>query len=423
MRRFGLKLLLLILLALLAAVGIGLFAHDYPGHMVIRLPGWRVETSLSFFIVALLVTLFLFYTGVRLLLGTLRFPGRVLHWQSGRKRLRAERYLRNGLLALIEGDWKRAERLLQRGAPSSRAPLINYLAAARAAQEQGALERRDNFLRLAHQQAPNNDIIIGIAQAELQMNQHQTEQALATLKHLNDRQPDQAHVQQLLVQTYSQVGDWEAVLQLLPQLARARLLSEQQRHDLEIKAYSGLLTRAGVARRRDALDTIWNDIPRRLRQESILIETYVSECLRINHTGKSENLLRTALKKSWHPGLMSLYGRIEAEDTGKQLAFAEKFLKEYAHESVLLLALARLSLRNGLWGKARSYLHQAIELQPTPEAYRELADLLRQQGEHTEAARFYQKGLVLATGGNRERLLSLEDQQGESNADVARRVV
>ncbi|MEX0951325.1 MAG: heme biosynthesis HemY N-terminal domain-containing protein, partial [Gammaproteobacteria bacterium] len=156
MRRFGLKLLLLILLALLAAVGIGLFAHDYPGHMVIRLPGWRVETSLSFFIVALLVTLFLFYTGVRLLLGTLRFPGRVLHWQSGRKRLRAERYLRNGLLALIEGDWKRAERLLQRGAPSSRAPLINYLAAARAAQEQGALERRDNFLRLAHQQAPNN---------------------------------------------------------------------------------------------------------------------------------------------------------------------------------------------------------------------------------------------------------------------------
>ncbi|MDZ7735122.1 MAG: heme biosynthesis HemY N-terminal domain-containing protein [Gammaproteobacteria bacterium] len=77
MRIPGIKILLLILLALAAAIGIGLFAHDYPGHMVLRLPGWRIETSLSFFLVALLVTIIALVLLLRLVTGLWR-PARVV---------------------------------------------------------------------------------------------------------------------------------------------------------------------------------------------------------------------------------------------------------------------------------------------------------------------------------------------------------
>ena len=421
MRVPGIKLLFLILLTLAAAIGIGLFAHDYPGHMVLRLPGWRVETSLSFFIVALLVTIVVLVLLLRLITGIGRLPGRAVRWRKDRRRLRGEATMRRGLLALIEGDWKRAEKLLNKGADESRAPLINYLAAARAAQEQGELERRDQYLRLAHQQSPNADIVIGIAQAELQMNQQQTEQALATLKHLYDRKPDQGHIQQMLVQTYSQVGDWESVLQLLPQLSRAKLIKEEQRHELELRAYIGLMQRAGNHGSRESLDAVWRDTPRKLRGEPRLVEAYVDECLRIGATDGCEPMLKRALRKQWTPELMTLYGRIEGGDPIKQLDFVEKFLDSHPREPTILLTAGRLSLRCGLWGKAKAYLKQSIDARPQPETYRELADLLRQQGEHAEASRYYQQGLVMATGGDRgPDPVSIEDKRPADATGTAR---
>lgn len=399
MRMPGIRILLLVLLALALAVVLGVVTREYPGHMVLRLPGWRIETSFSFFIVALLATVVVLVMLVRVLGGLLRLPSRALRWNSDRRRQRGEATMRRGLLALIEGDWKRAETLLQRGADDSRAPLINYLAAARAAQEQGELERRDDYLRLAHQYSPNADIIIGIAQAELQMNQQQTEQALATLKHLYDRKPDQGHIQQMLVQTYSQVGDWEAVLQLLPQLSRSQLISSDARRELELKAYIGLMQQAGSRRSREPLDSVWGAAPRKLRRDPRLLAAYVRECLHAGATDGCEALLKSALKKHWSADLMGLYSRIESADPIKQLDFAEKFLEAHPRDSALLLAVGRLSLRCDLWGKAKAYLKQSIEAEPQPEAYRELADLLHQRGEHNEASHYYQKGLIVATGG------------------------
>ena len=66
-------------------------------------------------------------------------------------------------------------------------PLINYLGAAKAAQEQGAFERRDNLLQKAYRVAPEADLAIGLTQAELEIEQHQFEHAMATLNHLRKK--------------------------------------------------------------------------------------------------------------------------------------------------------------------------------------------------------------------------------------------
>jgi len=108
---------------------------------------------------------------------------------------------------------------------------------------------------------------------------------------------------------------------------------------------------------------------------------------------RAEKELAAALRTDWCGPLVRLFGLVEATDTTKQLKRAEGWLKNHGEDPDLLLAAARLCLRNELWGKARSYLETVITMRPTPEAYREYGNLLTQMGEAAAAADAYRDGL------------------------------
>jgi HemY protein len=101
------------------------------------------------------------------------------------------------------------------------------------------------------------------------------------------------------------------------------------------------------------------------------------------------------LNRAWRPPLVRLFGMIESSDPAKQLNRAEGWLRTHPDDPDLLLAAARLCLKNELWGKARSYLETAISLRPSPEAYEEYGRLLNQLGESDAAAEAYRAGLNL----------------------------
>ena len=72
-------------------------------------------------------------------------------------------------------------------------------------------------------------------------------------------------------------------------------------------------------------------------------------------------------------------------------------LSKHADDPDLLLATARLCLRNELWGKARSYLETVISIRPSPEVYREYGHLLNQLGEGDAAAEAFREGLGMVS--------------------------
>jgi HemY protein len=84
---------------------------------------------------------------------------------------------------------------------------------------------------------------------------------------------------------------------------------------------------------------------------------------------------------------------VEGPDSTKQLKRAEGWLARHPDDADLLLAAARLCLRNELWGKARSYLETVISLRPTPEAYQVYGRLLNRLGDTDAAAEAYRSGL------------------------------
>lgn len=179
---------------------------------------------------------------------------------------------------------------------------------------------------------------------------------------------------------------------------RARLSAAAAEAE-QLSLHAGLLRQAGTEQDRQALEHAWRKTPQKLKKKSSLTGAYVSERLRFGDTGDCVAVLRRALKRHWDPELVRLFGQVEGRNLKRQLQFAEGCLRRLPEDPHLLLTLGRLCIKNQLWGKARSYLEQSLQLLPDPITCRELATLLEQQGEHEAAGACYRQGLNLVTSG------------------------
>lgn len=420
------RILIVIFCALITAIGIASFSASSNSQLIITLSDWTIQTSLTFFILSLILLFLVFYFLLKTVEAIWKMPRTISRWKYFRNQRKSEKYLTKGLHSLFEGNWRQAENNLNKGAVFSRDPLVNYLAAARAAQQTGDVAGRDNYLKRAYESGINGDsIAIGLTQAELQLDQQQKEQALATLRNLHEKYPDNMQINMMLLELHYDLNDWHEVIGLIPVLERKKAISAEVIKARQLGAYAGLLLQAGQTGGKENLDTLWEKIPKKLQSEIYLIEIYTREKLRFADSTNCEPLLRNTLKKQWDKNLVYLYGLVEGKDQNKQLKFAENLLSEHARDPVLLLTLGRLSLRNSLWGKAKTYLEDSIDIKPMPDTYHELANLLEKQGEHIAANIYCQKGLALATQINIDdsvkKLQKNEDQNLLCNS--ARQVV
>jgi len=390
--------LLKVWLFVLAGAGIGVVLSRDSGYVLLSFGNYTVEMSLALLLLLLAALFGALYFGIRLMVRTLHLPQDVRSWKQRRGSRLAQQAMTRGLLEMSEGNWHSAERRLVRFADRSETPLLNYLAAARAAQLQGAHDRRDSYIRLAHDAMPSADVAVSLTQAELQLADHQLEQALATLKHLRSVAPKHNYVLRQLRRLYEQLGDWEHLRELLPELRRRKVEDEADLQRLEIRTHHALLEHAFLAGDPQRLAMAWADVPRGLREAPQLLGDYAGYLQETGQGMKAEQLLRDALRKQWDSGLVETYGLLETSEPGRQLSQLEKFLADHPDDPTLLLTLGRLSLRAQLWGKARGYLEACIGRNGPPQAYRELGQLLERMHEPDKAIEIYRRGLS-GTGG------------------------
>ena len=382
-------------LALLAAVLVTLWVKQDNGYVLIGYGTWTIEGSLALFTLGVLAMFILLHLSLRLLSRLWQMPEQVAEWRRKRRIQRAHRSLTRGLVELAEGRWKVAERHLTRHAEQSETPLINYLAAARAAQLQGEHGRRDDYLHLAHESMPSADVAVGLTQAELQLAHQQYEQALATLMHVRSLSPKHNYVLKLLKKLYENLGEWQKLEEILPDLRRRKVIGDKEFQALEGQVLRERLKQESVSV--DQLVHYWQSIPKDLRQDQSMLIEYCRRMLPLGAGPRVEPLIANALSRQWVSELVVLYGQIELNDPSHQLAVAEGWLKQHPEDAVLLLTLARLALKNKLWGKARSYLEASISIAPTPESYQQLGLLLERLGEPAKAAKCFRAGLGLAS--------------------------
>ncbi|MDH3819713.1 MAG: heme biosynthesis protein HemY [Gammaproteobacteria bacterium] len=382
--KFG---IVVVVVLFISAFGAHFLLAD-PGYVVINFRGYVIEMSVPV-LAGLAVALVLVVWLIRKLIVAPRRLGEA----AGRYRsARSGKKLTKGMIAVAEGNFSRGEKMLGRAASTSDSPLFNYLQAARAAHLQGQDNRRDEWLRLAYKETPEAANAILLTQAEFQLDRGQSEQALATLRRLEEDSRNHAHALALMGRLYFKLEDWASLADLLPRLRKNTQLEPETLDRWTIRVHQQALDSAADV---EVLDQAWKGVARKLRSDLTLLIAYYEGLVRLGLHDRAEKELAAALRTDWRGPLVRLFGLVEATDTTKQLKRAEGWLKNHGEDPDLLLAAARLCLRNELWGKARSYLETVITMRPTPEAYREYGNLLTQMGETDAAADAYKDGLFM----------------------------
>ena len=388
------RLLLKAWLVIIVGILIGVLIKRDTGYVVVVYEQYNVEMTLTLFFIFITLLFSTLYFSIRLWIYTYHVPKNVCEWYQEYKKKKSQNNLTYGLLDLAEGRWKKAEKKLLHSVSDNRTSLLNYLGAAKAAQQQGDRERRDNYIRLAYTQIPSMDIAVGLTQAELQLADQKLEQALATLQHLHEVAPKHTYILRTLYQLYEKLAEWEQLIKLLPEIKKYNILNSHELEKTEIMARRHLMKKIACTRSTDELINEWEKQPYTLKNNQDLFKDYIGHLKYKKMDEKAEKLLYKKLDENWYPELSEVYKKLNINKPGKHLKKLEKYLARYSEDAILLFLLGQLSIQAELWGKADDYLKRCIrQLNPPIEAYSELGRLSEYKGELENAVIYYRKAL------------------------------
>ena len=327
-------ILIAIVLALVAAALAPVFKAD-PGLVQIHFRGWTVETSMLVLALAVLLLWILVWLVIRLW----KMPA-----ETARKvrEQRALAQLEKGLLALTEGDWSTAERALQKSASTHGRTTARYLAAAEAAGGQDAEDRAEWYLEQADTRNRKQKFLVELTRARILMTNGQFENARPILEDLQRRRKKHPQVLDMLSRCYTELGEWELLVKLLPVMLKARLLDDQKASELKQKAAIVELQRSKDA---EALQNDWRALPKIMQRDNDLVLAFAERAIQLEAPELTEDVIRNSLKREWDSRLLVPYGEPGPDDTSKRLRQCEKWLSDHPEDHWLHLALGRLCAR------------------------------------------------------------------------------
>jgi len=386
----GLFIIIVLALGALAAH----FLLQDNGYVLINFRRYTIEMSVP----VLAFLLVLGYMGVRIALRVWRAP-RQLGEAAARRRVRkAGERITQGYIEIGQGNYAKGEKLLTKGARNSETPLLNYLAAARAAQAQGDVERRDAWLDMASEQEPRAQTTVLVTRAQLQLDSDDLEGAAESLGEALELSPKNSEALRLQAEISVAQQDWAALEAALPVLRKVGKVPQHTLDEWTAATWAALLHDAGSDKARGK--ALWKALPKHLQSEPTLLQARARSLLAVGDGKQAESLLRSALQKDWHDDLILAYGELDAPPPAERLKRVEKWLQSRPDDATLLLVAARLCLSTELWGKARSYFESSVAIKPAPQAWHELGQLLLQLGEQDAAFNAFQKGLTESHGGS-----------------------
>ncbi len=385
---------LFIIATILAAFWLGSYAFEHSQDVTIT---WGDSMRITLTSTTLLIATVLGLIGLYLLVAILKaifgLRKRLKKRKFAKLTETAKQEMTQGLVQFTEGHWEQAEKLLINSIAYSETPLINYLAAARAAHIQEAYDRRDKYLKKASEQGEDAHIAVAVSQAEMQYSCGQTEQARATLIHLREIAPKHPYANKLLAKVYYKQEDWNNLFELLPELNKLSLINDNDRKKYEVTALTGIFQT--LANKKDVakLQGLWKKLPADIRAKPQAVLLYCTALSEAGEQASSDKLLVSTLNKQWDEKLIERYGQIEHKKLNVAIKQAEKWLLEHETSPMLLLALARLHRNHKLWGKSKTYYNASLNIAPSASAYLEFAELLDELGETENAQTCYQYGL------------------------------
>lgn len=391
------QLLLLLVLALAGALLFHVLAED-PGYVLVSFDGWAIETTLVVAVVAVVAVA----TTVSLIYRVLRWP---LAWLGRNKRRLARERLAGGLVALRQGHWARAEKLLGRAASEPTQRTAAALAAAEAAFQRMQPARAERWLLQAAE--AGGEELVAIVNAERLIANRQFATACELLETRSRGGAMAPLALELRLQALVANGRAGEALELIPQLRASKVREGDPLQATETRIAVAALQQAASA---SELDRSWEQLTRNLRQQPQVAEAYALRGLFFGSGEEGSAALERALAKQWNEAAAQSWGRLAHASTRAAIRVAESWLSSRQESPGVLLTLGQLCRREALWGKAESYLQRAIAAGAEAPAWETLAEVFAEQGDEALARQALgnalrrQRGEPASTLHRRERL-------------------
>ncbi len=379
------QLLLWLALAALGALLWQRFANDQ-GQVIVSLDGTTYVTT---------VTKALLMVGIALLvlwlaLWLLRLPFRL--WKRHRHK-QARVRMTGGLLALHEGRWTRAEKLLAQAAEDPAMRLPARLGAAQAAQARGDAAAFDQHLQAAG--GEDADSATALARADALLTAGRAQDAIAMLDVAAQKSPLSPRA--LLLRTRALIASRRAgeAYGTLGALKSAQSLSPNEHAVLETELAAQSLRESDDA---NALADCWDRLLAPLRASSEVVAAYTQRAVELRMEDAAAAAIDNALKNRWSEALVLQFGRIPpgriaATQPNARLLTAEGWLRGHSDSPALAVALGRLYREQHQWGKAEDSLHRAIAQGAGADAWEELGNVYVAQNDDANARLCYANAL------------------------------
>lgn len=381
---------LLILLALVFVVSVAtVFLIDEPGYILLQWGVWQLELTLVLATVLLVSLVILLVVGLEVLANVVRIPGRLgrrFRRYRGQKKYVASA---KGLQHLLLGEWSKAEKLLNSAVEHVSEPVISYLGAAYAAEQQRQTARREIYLTNARQAENANLVLIDLFECRLQMDRGAFADAIDGLKKVCAQSQKDSIAFAMLAQAYEETSNWESLELLMPHLKKNHGIGRERVSELALK-----LTRSRILAAEDStqLQKIWKNADSSVREDSKILTTYIHKLIELNCYQEVDAVIRRAQSQKWSSELAYLYGLVNTDvKSDRLLETAQRWLKEQPDDPNLLLTAGKLARRVGQLETARDYLEKSIELGGKRDAYRELGGVLEEQQKAIEALAVYRQ--------------------------------
>lgn len=386
---------LVLFLILIAGIVVGPLLAGHQGYVLIQTDNYNIETSVTGLVIMAVVLFVALFIIEWILRRILRTGVRTRRWFSGRKRSKAHKQTQAALVKLAEGDHRQAEKLLTRHADHAEQPVVNYLLAAEAAQQRGDDFRTNQYLERAAEIADNDQLPVDITRVRIQLAQGEIHAARHGVDNLVGQAPRHPEVLRLAEQAYLRSGAYDALLGIIPSMAKIHLYDDAHLQSLREQAYIGLMNEVMAKEGSDGLKRWWKDQNRKTRHDTALQIAMTENLIACNDHDMAQEVLLDGLKRHYDPRLVLLMPRLKSGNPEQLEKVLRQQIKQHGATPLLNSTLGQMLMKHGEWQAASECFRAALAERPDGYDYAWLADTLDKLHKPEEAAQLRREGLLL----------------------------
>jgi len=363
-----------LLLAAIGAVAWESLASDM-GFVLIRWHGKIIETTVAYGLI--------FWLIISVMLWSLWFLVRLpfIAWQSLAKKQARSRFI-NGLQAFNEGRYARAENLLIKAAKQNDIKTIALMTAHDSAMRLGEPQRAALHQAALQQHDPSAASMLAAATA---LQNDNAELAIALLAPMQEAKKLSPQGLYLYLQALDKNNRALDAIALLNNLRKEQALSTQTLADLEIQLHAHAIEQSSDA---DGCLLQWKNTPERLRNNTVILQAFVSRADALGLEIKAAQVLSDYLSQHWTPELLANLAMISPHANDQRIGLCEAWLPQHPDDAALRAALGKLYGADKNYSKAEATLQRSVSLAPSSEAWESLGNiyLAQQKNEQASAA-------------------------------------